>query len=120
MWLSTTPPLSYALYPMVSMKITWTETVGINDLAKDVKVQLYPIPAVRTQNANLDMTLSGNKNVSIDIYDLLGHKVSSVTSGYFNAGKHSFSINTSDLEAGMYICNIVADGAVKTIKFEVR
>lgn len=107
-------------YPIVLYKISWTETVGINDLAKDVKVQLYPIPAERTQNASLDITLTNKKNISIDVYDLLGHKVSSVTNGNYNSGKHTFSIGTSDLSAGMYICNIVADGAVKTIKFEVR
>jgi hypothetical protein len=121
MWLNTDPAhISYALYPNVSMHLSWIETVGINDLARDVKVMIYPTPALRTQNANLDMTLTSKKNITIDVYDLLGHKVSSVTSGTYNAGKYNFSINTSSLDAGMYICNIVADGAVKTIKFEVR
>jgi hypothetical protein len=108
------------MYPWVSFKIRWTESVSINDQTKDVKVQLYPIPASQNENANLDMNLTAKKNVSIDVYDLLGHKVSSVANGNFNAGKYTFSINTSTFNAGMYICNIVADGAVKTIKFEVR
>jgi len=66
------------------------------------------------------MTLEGKKNISIDVYDLLGHKVSSVANGNYNSGKHSYSISTSKLNAGIYICNIVVDGAVKTMKFEVR
>jgi hypothetical protein len=110
----------YPVYPYVLMKISWTETIGINDLAKDVKVELYPSPATTTQDINLDMTLDSKKNISIDVYDLLGHKVSSVTNGTYNSGKHSFSISTSNLTSGMYICNIVANGAVKTMKFEVR
>ena len=108
------------LYPIVLFKVKYIETVGINHLENDVKIQLYPSPATTSQDMNLDMTLDGKKNISIDVYDLLGHKVSSVTNGNYNSGKHTFSIGTSDLGAGMYICNIVADGAVKTIKFEVR
>lgn len=109
-----------SLYPIVFFKVSYTESVGINHLAKDVKVQLYPSPTTSAQDMMLDMTLDSRKNISIDVYDLLGHKVSSVTSGTFNSGKHSFSVGTSELNSGMYICNIVADGAVKTIKFQVR
>jgi hypothetical protein len=111
---------TYPLYPYVNFKITWTETVGVNDQAKDVKVSLYPIPAERSENATLELNLTSKKSISIDVYDLLGHKVSSVTNGNYEAGKHSFAVNTSTLDAGMYICKVVADGAVKTIKFEVR
>ena len=108
------------VYPYVEFNISWIETLSINHVANDIRVQLYPSPATSTQDMNLDMTIDGKKNINIDVYDLLGHKLSSVASGTFNSGKHTFPISTANLSAGIYICNIVADGAVKTIKFEVK
>ena len=108
------------LYPVVLFKINYTESNSMNHLAKDVKVLLYPSPASNGRDMTLDLTLDGKKSISIDVYDMLGHQVASVASGTYSSGQHKFSVNTSDLNAGMYICNIMANGEVKTIKFEVR
>jgi hypothetical protein len=111
---------TYPVYPVVLYKITYTETVGMNNQAKDVKVQLYPTPANQGDVMTLELQLENSKNITADVYDIVGKKVASITNSNYNAGNYNLQINTSDLKPGMYICRINADGADKTIKFEVR
>ena len=107
------------LYPIVIYKAKFY-FVGINHLGEDVKVMLFPIPATTTQDMKLNVTLDGRKNLNIEVYDLLGHKISSVAKGTYNSGTHTFLVSTANLAVGMYICNIVANDVTKTIKFGVK
>jgi flagellar hook assembly protein FlgD len=59
--------------------------------------------------------------VSIDIYDLLGRKVSSIVNGYYQSGSHEvlwdgISGSGNDLPTGIYLYKFKADTFEETRK----
>ncbi len=70
-------------------------TTGISQLAKQYNLAIYPNPAKD------NLTVSSVKNISVEIYDLLGNKIilkKAITN------KHI--INTNKWAAGVYICTV--------------
>ncbi len=96
-----------------------TVVSGINNhQALNIPNMIYPDPA--QNQATLVFTLANAGTVNIDIYDLVGHKVQNVTSNnMMQAGKQQISINTENLNSGMYFYTITFDGASETNKFSV-
>jgi photosystem II stability/assembly factor-like uncharacterized protein len=68
---------------------------------------IYPNPATQT----LNISLPGGKNVTADIYDVRGKKVSSQTLTSFTR------LDISELEKGMYIISFRGDGQNYSQKF---
>jgi hypothetical protein len=87
-----------------------TTYVGLED--EDlVKATIYPNPA---DNA-LNITLDGEQELSVSIIDLTGKTVMSQDFG-LTTGE---TLNTSNLNAGMYIVQIVADGKMAAQRIAV-
>jgi hypothetical protein len=61
----------------------------------------YPNPA--QDNLTVDYTLSAPVNVTVRLYNSLGAEVSSSAQGKQVAGRHSLTIDTSNLAPGVYI-----------------
>jgi hypothetical protein len=61
--------------------------------------------------------LKVNQQVALEIYDLSGKQVLTANEGNQNAGAHTFSINTSTLNEGIYICRLNAGNSSATKKF---
>lgn len=70
---------------------------GYSDLINGV----YPNPSNGV--FNIDFTLDYPSTVTIDIYDVSGRTVSSM-SGSFESGNHAMQID--DLNSGLYICRV--------------
>ncbi len=109
-----------SLIPDLDMKITSTN-VGINAAAKEYlkDVQVYPNPSNGAQAVTVEYKLTKTANVAIEVVNILGKKLSSVTVGKMDAGTQTQSINVSDLANGIYFANISVDGTVQTVKFTV-
>lgn len=106
--------------PDVNMKITSTN-VGINSAAKQylADVQVYPNPSNGASTVTVEYKLTKSANVSIEIVNILGKKISNVNVGKTDIGTQSQAINVSELANGIYFANIYVDGAVQTVKFTV-
>ena len=71
-----------------------------SDIAENT-MNIYPNPA--TDNAYININLSENSNVSVDIFNYTGQLVKIIDSANMQAGENYIVVETSDLKAGMYI-----------------
>ncbi len=111
---------SSALIPDMNFKIT-TLNVGINAAAKEFlsDVQVYPNPSNGVGAVNVEYKLTRSANVSIEIVNVLGKKISNVSIGKKEAGAQTQAINVAELANGIYFANVFVDGVSQTVKFTV-
>ncbi len=83
-------------------KIESTQTVAVNDVTKDLKVQLYPNPADEYVNISLSAEKSGVANVVI--VDANGRQV--IQRKVQLDGAQLITIGTSSLPAGLYTVKV--------------
>jgi Secretion system C-terminal sorting domain/Domain of unknown function (DUF4397) len=76
---------------------------GIEQLANNVNLQLYPNPASNQITARFSLT--GTKRVVIDITDLSGQVVAEVENATLS-GNQQIAVNTTNLSDGMYFLRI--------------
>jgi hypothetical protein len=76
--------------------------------------QNYPNPF--NPSTNIPFTLSEASRVSIDIYNILGQKVETLTDQMYNAGTHSMRWDASGFSSGIYIYRMRTNGNVQTRK----
>ena len=62
----------------------------------------------------LTMPVSGE--MQVDVYNLLGQVVSTLTSGYMEANTYTLTWDATDVSSGMYFVKAQADGFTKTQK----
>ncbi len=95
--------------------------VGINAAAKEYlkDVQVYPNPSNGSSNVLVEYKLTKSTQVTIEIVNILGKKLSSVNIGQNEIGTHTQSINVSEFANGIYFANIYVDGVAQTVKFTV-
>jgi hypothetical protein len=81
--------------------------------------QNYPNPfnPATTISYSLDKT----EHIALEVYDLLGHKISTLYSGVQNAGRYTATWNALDddgrtVSSGLYICRLAAGSRVKSGK----
>ena len=60
----------------------------------------YPNPF--NPKINFDINMPSLKYIEIDIYDIMGHKVDVIFSGYLNKGKYSFNWDGKNNATGLY------------------
>ncbi|TNE80796.1 MAG: T9SS type A sorting domain-containing protein [Bacteroidetes bacterium] len=79
---------------------------GVTKFETVNNIQAYPNPI----HANVDLTiafsLSDKADVTIDLFDMQGKKVKSVSDNQIQTGRHELSISTSDLQNGLYTFTI--------------
>lgn len=76
-------------------------------------ISVYPNPF--TNIANVNFTVDGNKEVTVDVFNTVGQKVISNDLGTVS-GLQNVQIDGTNLESGMYLINITMDGEVTTKK----
>lgn len=96
----------------------WDSSNGIDDLKNDLSAKVQPNPA----NAATRLVLSGNKNESgsltVEVMDLLGKRHQNIQ---VPASQQSVEINTSDLNAGIYLLSIKKEGElIRTSRLVVK
>ncbi len=94
-------------------------TTGINTFKHaEFASCLYPNPTNTVSYLNYENTNSSK--VSASIYDLTGKEIVSILNNEQQAaGKHSLTIDVSNLQAGLYLVELTINGATKTIKLSV-
>lgn len=78
--------------------------VGIPQQAIPVGLNIYPNPA--RDRMSIEFTQATTGNVIIEIYNLLGIKISEIYNGYLETGSQRIEANVADIPRGLYMVNI--------------
>lgn len=90
------------LFDEVSFRLTPGST-SVQDIESS-NVKIYPNPAASTAVIELNNTIAGN--VKIELYNVSGEKIMTLTDTYMNQGAQIIKANISELAEGVYYCVI--------------
>lgn len=86
-----------------------TPDVGINEITKQLNLNLYPNPT--NGSANLNFVLSNDSKIKVNILDVAGKAVVAEKAYSLNAGNHTIVLNENgQLSKGIYIVNMDYNG----------
>lgn len=112
-------PCFYNSVPMV--RPLFAETVGLKDVLPQNGIKLgqnVPNPArdYTIIVVEFDKNAAG---VLLEVHDLQGKLIHNVALGNLPAGRHTETLNTTSMKAGMYLYSVTADGARQTKRMTV-
>ncbi len=91
---------------------------GINDPANDGnKVTVYPNPFNTT--TNVEFHLNQASTVSVNVYNIVGQKISSIDENTYSAGTHTLKVNAESMSQGLYYLVTEINGQKFTQKITV-
>ncbi|HEY0030078.1 MAG TPA: T9SS type A sorting domain-containing protein [Bacteroidia bacterium] len=86
--------------------------VGISNatVATENKFKVYPNPF--KGNASIEYSIAEDADVVLEVYNVLGSKISTLANGKQTAGNHQYNLN--DLRAGVYFVTLTVNDNVAT------
>jgi len=94
--------------------INVTGTVGINEVLQEaLQLNIYPNPA--SSVATISFTLDENHKIFIDVLDVLGRQVNTISETELEAGEYQFEL-PANLASGLYNVRIFVDEQVLSRK----
>jgi len=96
--------------------IEYCKTIEV-DLGSPEKFELiqnYPNPFNPT--TTISFTLPESGNINLTVYNIIGEQVAQLFNGYKVAGIYTIDFNASELNSGIYIYKIEANGLTKSRK----
>lgn len=92
-----------------------TTSVSNSYFHNEIHIEIKPNPI--TSSTTLLVKLQKSQNIKIELFNSIGHFVSSVYQGFLNAGTNNeIIINTTGLSNGLYYCKITGQKFNKFIK----
>jgi hypothetical protein len=96
----------------------WDNTGLKQDQKKIYAASVYPNPV--SKDATITLNLEKSQKVTITLFDMIGHKVSTIAQNVYSSGKNEIKYDATSLPKGMYIVKI-SDGATNsTLKMIVK
>lgn len=95
---------------------TSVNTITAEEVNNQV-TNVFPNPA--TNNVNIDMDLSFGSDVTVRVLDLMGRTVMTTESHRYGKGKQTISLNTTGLNNGLYLYQVVMGGNVSSGKLYI-
>jgi hypothetical protein len=85
-----------------------SDLIGVKEInnGNSSAINIFPNPAQDV--ANIDITLSNNQNVKLDIFNMVGQNVYNKDFGTLGSGTHNLNVNTSNFNSGIYFFSIQA------------
>ena len=74
----------------------------------------YPNPFNPTTTMELTMPFAGD--MKVEVYNLLGQSVATLTNGYMEAGSYNLTWDASNIASGMYFVKAQAEGSIQIQK----
>ena len=102
---------------MVYVNVINPTTLGIKPVESLSNWSVYPNPVANEMTINYN--LSSSSNVMINIYDMLGNKVSSIANEKEVAGQHAITWNAKSIPQGIYNMQIIVDNKILNQKITV-
>jgi len=72
----------------------------------NIKINTYPNPF--SSNLTVDYNLPVSEDLTIELFDVLGRKIKTISKGNKTAGAHSFIIDGSKLTQGTYVIKFIS------------
>ncbi len=72
------------------------------------------------ENSFIELGLNESSNVQLEIYNMLGQKISTLESNYLESGMHKYPLSSNSLNQGIYFIHLTSGKKVATKKFIVR
>jgi hypothetical protein len=95
----------------------WPQTgLKENNLAFAANIYPNPVSSSTTISFNLEKT----KNITVSLYDMIGHKVATIAQSQYFAGKNEVNYNASSLPKGMYFVQITDGVSSSSLKMIVK
>lgn len=91
-------------------------TLEINSIEPDEDIISQNFPNPFKSTTRIEFAISDNKDVLIDVYDILGRKVATLVDDRLNSGFHSILFDGSGLASGVYLFRIVTNETVMSKK----
>jgi hypothetical protein len=95
-----------------------TDVVGIGESQAESTIDVYPNPM--SDKARIDLSLQSGADVKVSVYNLAGQEIYSAEPGTLNAGSHSFTLDGSSWNQGIYIYKVMAGDKLFTGKLTVK
>ena len=77
-------------------------------------IEAFPNPF--NPEVTISISLPNSNHTELVVFDIKGREITTIHSGYLNAGQHSFILNGRDLNAGIYFVKLEVLGSVSTRK----
>jgi hypothetical protein len=91
---------------------------GVEDLDQDV-VLMQNIPNPATLSTTINFELKRSSNVSLSVHDVTGKLVKTIPAGNLSTGYHTITLETADLDAGVYFYTLTVGNNQMTKKLSV-
>jgi Secretion system C-terminal sorting domain len=91
-----------------------TTVVSVNETAIATGVKAYPNPSNGILNLNYSIT--GSSNVSVEVIDMLGSVVMFQNIGNQNTGTYTQALDMTALAGGVYMVNVKTNDAINTLR----
>ncbi|MEX0965600.1 MAG: T9SS type A sorting domain-containing protein [Bacteroidia bacterium] len=106
-------------YPEIAFHIS-SPNVGVQEKNSNATLgKAYPNPVLVGDDISIDFALTSSADVTLEIYNMIGQKMSTVANDKFSSGEHSVKFNTSTLRPGLYLYTMKAGNYSKTYRFSV-
>jgi hypothetical protein len=96
----------------------WDNTGLKQDQKKGFAAYLYPNPV--SKDATITLNLEKSKNVTVTLFDMIGHKVSTIAQNEYYSGKNEIKYDATSLPKGMYFVKISDGTTNSTLKMIVK
>jgi flagellar hook assembly protein FlgD len=81
-------------------------------------VKLFPNPVYNETNVVVNAQVAGT--AVLRVYDLNGRVVVDRKLGYVAEGEHSYTLDCTGMNKGMYLVNVIIGGHTSAVKMVVR
>jgi hypothetical protein len=116
-----TLPVQYKYIPdfrFLESDFTITGAASEKPASINTVSQNYPNPF--NGSSNIELTLGSTSTVSLEVYNLVGQKVSEIPSRTLQAGSHTLILDAKGLKAGVYAYSVNINGNLITRKMVVK
>jgi hypothetical protein len=106
--------LDLMIFPVIDI------TTGVNNsISRGNLTLLAAFPNPANNEITINFGLNQSSKVEIEMYDVTGKMVNSIKLDNLEAGNHSSKVNTSNLNAGVYMYSVKSDNAKMFSKFTI-
>lgn len=98
-----------------ALKVTGGTSIETLNTLNALVISPNPVTSV----FSINFTLTATEEININIVDMLGREIKSISNSTLTAGAHTFSIDASSIESGIYFINAEGNGINSSVKFTV-
>lgn len=98
--------------------INLTSLTGVAEIPLVSNISLFPNPA--TDRLTVEFDLVDNKDMDVEIKDVLGRVIKTVGKTYYQAGHHRLELSLGDIAKGIYFISLKSNAQTVTQKIVVE